>query len=104
MVDQVDRLTHHRFLRVPQSNRLKPKKVKNETRNALGDKVGRIHLGRQDLSSMRVKRVKALRRTRGGEDEEVDADGAGGFGGMDDEGEGVYDSAAEEEEEESSSD
>lgn len=61
----------------------------------MGDVVGRIHLGRQDLSSMRVKRVKALRRTRGGEDGDEE-EGEGAEGGMDveesDEGEGVYDS------------
>ncbi len=29
----------------------------------MGDKVGRIHVGRQDLNSMQVRRVKALRDT-----------------------------------------
>lgn len=45
---------------------------------------------------MRVKRVKALRRTRGGEDGDEEE---GAEGGMDveesDEGEGVYDSGSE---------
>ncbi|CAM9501752.1 unnamed protein product [Choristocarpus tenellus] len=40
-----------------------PKKVKNVSSNSMGDKMGRIHLGRQDLSSMKVRRVKALRTT-----------------------------------------
>lgn len=30
------------------------KRVKNVSENELGDKMGRIHLGRQDLSSMKV--------------------------------------------------
>lgn len=38
------------------------KKVKNESTNVFGDKMGRIHLGRQDLGAMKVKRVKALRK------------------------------------------
>jgi ribosome production factor 2 len=54
--------------------RLKPKKVKNITHNEFGDTLGRIHLGRQDLSSMQVRRVKALRSSGGkrkrGEDEQ----------------------------------
>ncbi len=39
------------------------KKVKNVHDNIMGDKVGRIHVGRQDLNSMQVRRVKALRDT-----------------------------------------
>ncbi|KAG5190971.1 brix domain-containing 1 [Tribonema minus] len=57
---------------------LKPKKVKNVTSNTF-ETVGRIHLGRQDLSSMNVRRVKALRsggkRKRG---EEGAGEGAAG--------------------------
>jgi hypothetical protein len=41
--------------------RLKPKKVKNLSFTTLGEKTGRVHLQRQDLSAMKVKRVKALR-------------------------------------------
>ncbi len=49
--------------------------MKNETHNVFGDKIGRIHLGRQDLSSMKVKRVKALRKgRREGEEEEDEAE------------------------------
>ena len=82
------------------THRLKPRKVKNESRNTMGDVVGRIHLGRQDLSSMRVKRVKALRRTRGGEDGDEGGGEGAGAEGMDvesDEGEGVYDSGDDDE-------
>lgn len=38
------------------------KKVKNITTNEFGDTLGRIHLGRQDLETMQVRRVKALRK------------------------------------------
>ncbi len=37
------------------------KKVKSISDNIMGDKVGRIHVGRQDLNSMQVRHVKALR-------------------------------------------
>ena len=85
----------------PTNCRLKTKKVKNESHTALGDKVGRIHLGRQDLSTMRVKRVKALRKLKDGAgegeggDEVFADDGSGSDGGGGDDG--VYDSADEEE-------
>ncbi|OQS02179.1 hypothetical protein THRCLA_05424 [Thraustotheca clavata] len=43
---------------------LAPKKIKNVTRDELtGDKIGRIHVDRQDIYSMNVRRVKALRKT-----------------------------------------
>ncbi|EQC35882.1 hypothetical protein SDRG_06631 [Saprolegnia diclina VS20] len=45
---------------------LAPKKVKNITRDALtGDKIGRIHVEHQDIYSMNVRRVKALRKSPG---------------------------------------
>lgn len=34
--------------------RTETRKVKNISANQFGDKLGRIHLGRQDLSSMKV--------------------------------------------------
>ena len=45
---------------------LLPKKQKNVKRDPLtGDKVGRVHLDHQDLNTMQVRRVKALRKTPG---------------------------------------
>ncbi|TMW56701.1 hypothetical protein Poli38472_006711 [Pythium oligandrum] len=42
---------------------LAPKKIKNISRDELtGDKLGRIHLGKQDIYSMQSRRVKALRK------------------------------------------
>jgi len=40
---------------------LKVKKKKNVSRNVLGDKLGRVHMERQDFEKMQVRRVKALR-------------------------------------------
>jgi ribosome production factor 2 len=43
---------------------LAPKKLKNITRDELtGDKLGRIHLEKQDVYTMQTRRVKALRKT-----------------------------------------
>ena len=35
----------------------------------MGDKVGRIHLGRQDLGQLQTRKMKGLKRARGLEDE-----------------------------------
>lgn len=40
------------------------KKVKNISENSMGDKVGRIHVERQDLNKMAVRRVDALRNNK----------------------------------------
>lgn len=43
---------------------LAPKKIKNITRDELtGDKLGRIHMEKQDIYSMQSRRVKALRKS-----------------------------------------
>ena len=43
-----------------------PRKIKNITRDELtGDKLGRIHMDKQDVYSMQVRRVKALRKSPG---------------------------------------
>ncbi|CAN0365510.1 unnamed protein product, partial [Laminaria digitata] len=60
------------------------RKTKNVSANQFGDKLGRIHLGRQDLSSMKVRRVKALRTvSKRSRDEDSGAEGgeSGGEGG-----------------------
>ncbi|KAG9415834.1 rRNA-binding ribosome biosynthesis protein rpf2 [Aphanomyces cochlioides] len=45
---------------------LAPKKVKNITRDELtGDKIGRIHVDKQDIYSLQGRRVKALRKSPG---------------------------------------
>lgn len=40
----------------------KAKKVKNISRDEFENKIGRIHMGRQDIEKMNVKRVKAIKR------------------------------------------
>ena len=32
------------------------------TRDALGSKIGRVHVGREDLSKLRLKKVRGLKR------------------------------------------
>ncbi|KAJ2500701.1 rRNA-binding ribosome biosynthesis protein rpf2 [Coemansia sp. RSA 1972] len=47
-------------IRVPKE--LKVTKVKNIGRDGLGDKYGRVHMGRQDVSKIQTRKVKALRK------------------------------------------
>ncbi|RUS29144.1 Brix domain-containing protein [Jimgerdemannia flammicorona] len=47
-------------IRVPKE--LRPKKVKNVSRDDMGDQYARIHLGRQDLSKMQTRKMKGLKR------------------------------------------
>lgn len=37
---------------------------KNVTTDTMGDKLGRIHLGRQDLSELQTRKMKGLKRSR----------------------------------------
>ena len=41
---------------------LRPKKVKNITSDPLGDKFGRVHVGRQDLGKLQTRKMKGLKR------------------------------------------
>jgi ribosome production factor 2 len=41
------------------------KKTKNISRTSMGDKVGRIHMKKQDLNNMGVRRMTVLRSTTG---------------------------------------
>ena len=38
----------------------------------MGDKIGRIHLGRQDLSNLQTRKMKGLKRGRNLQDEGED--------------------------------
>lgn len=42
--------------------------------DVVGDKIGRIHLGRQDLGTLQTRKMKGLKRERGVEAEEDDHD------------------------------
>ena len=44
--------------------RSQTKAKKNVETDLIGDKVGRIHLGRQDLSGLQTRKMKGLKRSR----------------------------------------
>ncbi|CAG8550426.1 6295_t:CDS:2, partial [Paraglomus brasilianum] len=46
--------------RIPKQ--LKPKKVKNVDVNEMGDKIAKIHLGKQDFDKIQTRKVKALKK------------------------------------------
>ena len=41
-----------------------PKTKKNIETDAMGDKIGRIHMGKQDLSKLQTRKMKGLKRSR----------------------------------------
>ncbi|KAI9791144.1 MAG: rRNA-binding ribosome biosynthesis protein rpf2 [Piccolia ochrophora] len=43
---------------------LEPKQKKNVETDIVGDKMGRIHLGRQDLGKLQTRKMKGLKRSR----------------------------------------
>lgn len=47
---------------------------KNITTSALGDKMGRIHLGKQDLKELQTRKMKGLKRTRAQDELDGDVD------------------------------
>jgi ribosome production factor 2 len=51
-----------------------PKSKKNIEMDLVGDKIGRVHLGRQDLSQLQTRKMKGLKRTHD-DLEEVDTNG-----------------------------
>lgn len=44
---------------------LEPRTKKNITMDSMGDKIGRVHLGKQDLSDMQTRKMKGLKRRAG---------------------------------------
>ena len=42
----------------------KPKKHKNTERNAMGDKLGRIHMQKQDIDKLQTRKVRALKKSK----------------------------------------
>ncbi|KAJ3411304.1 rRNA-binding ribosome biosynthesis protein rpf2 [Chytridiales sp. JEL 0842] len=71
-----DAATYKEALKVPAE--LKQKKVKNIDHDEIGDKMGRIHMEKQDLSKLQVRKMKGLKRSRkdGDEDEEEKEQGS----------------------------
>lgn len=53
-------------VRVPRE--AKARKQKNVTRDEMGNKLGRVHMEKQDLDRMPMKKMKALRKPKKGED------------------------------------
>lgn len=54
-----------------------PKKKKNVETDIMGDKIGRIHVGKQSLDTLQTRKMKGLKRSRGGDgDVEMNGDGS----------------------------
>ena len=51
---------------------MQAKQEKNVETDTVGDKIGRIHLGRQDLNELQTRKMKGLKRERA-----TDAEGDG---------------------------
>lgn len=45
---------------------------KNVTVDSMGDKLGRVHMGKVDLSALQTRKMKGLKRSRGDEVEAED--------------------------------
>ncbi|KND01952.1 rRNA-binding ribosome biosynthesis protein RPF2 [Spizellomyces punctatus DAOM BR117] len=59
--------------RVPKE--LKPQKEKNIERNELGDKMGRIHMHKQDLGKLQTRKMKGLKRGPAEDENEDEEEG-----------------------------
>lgn len=65
-----------------------PKTKKNISMDPMGDKMGRIHLGKQDIGKMQTRKMKGLRK-RGRDDSGDDSGDGEGDIEMDDDGDDV---------------
>lgn len=66
-MNEPDEAVWKEALKKPKSSEEKTKK--NITMDVMGDKIGRIHLGKQDLSELQTRKMKGLKRNKGLEDE-----------------------------------
>ena len=48
------------------------KTKKNVTVDSMGDKLGRVHMGKVDLSALQTRKMKGLKRSRSDETEDED--------------------------------
>ncbi|EMR69521.1 putative brix domain-containing protein [Eutypa lata UCREL1] len=71
-VTEPDEAVWKEALKKPKTNEEKTKK--NITMDLMGDKIGRIHLGKQDLGELQTRKMKGLKRNKALEDEADDAD------------------------------
>lgn len=53
---------------------LEERAKKNVTTDTMGDKIGRVHLGKQDLSELQTRKMKGLKRNRHDEEEDDGVD------------------------------
>lgn len=67
-----------------------PRTKKNIDTDIMGDKTGKIHVGKQDLGTMQTRKMKGLKRSRGDRDED-NADEEVGVEDEDESGESVVD-------------
>ena len=51
---------------------LEERPKKNITTDTMGDKIGRVHLGRQDLSELQLRKMKGLKRSRRDQEDVVE--------------------------------
>lgn len=64
------------------TNEVKTKK--NIETDLMGDKLGRVHLGKQDLSQLQTRKMKGLKRNRDHDDDDMVMDGTNGVDEEDD--------------------
>jgi ribosome production factor 2 len=69
-VKEADEDTMKEALRRAKTSQERPKK--NISTDIVGDKIGRIHLGKQDLKELQTRKMKGLKRSRDVADEEED--------------------------------
>lgn len=50
------------------SNKTEPRTKKNISMDTMGDTIGRIHTGKQDLSKLQTRKMKGLKRAQGDAD------------------------------------
>jgi len=51
------------------AKKIEPKTKKNISMDIMGDKIGRVHTGKQDLSKLQIRKMKGLKRAKGIEDD-----------------------------------
>jgi len=74
-VKEADESVLKEALRKAKTSQERPKK--NISTDIVGDKIGRIHLGKQDLKELQTRKMKGLKRSRDvadSEDEEIEED------------------------------
>ena len=61
------------FLSLSRRHRIMPTKVKNVSMNEFGDRIGAVHIQKQDLDSMQLRKRKAFVARREPEADDDDA-------------------------------